>query len=150
MLRKGCNWVVSLHKVFVFSHTQIVIFLMKPLICLRCNPTAFGDKFIQKHLVYMVNRELGMSHWMTLFTNPVSPWEKGSFAYAKTKTQISCAVTAQLISAFVFAKQIVQLLLYLYPKFQASRLLLWLYRSVCIRTQSEPSKSGAQIMPQSI
>ena len=27
----------------------------------------------------------------------------GFFAYAKTKTQISCAVTAQLISAFVFA-----------------------------------------------
>ena len=26
------------------------------------------------------------------------------FAFAKTKTQISCAVTAQLISAFVFAK----------------------------------------------
>ena len=28
---------------------------------------------------------------------------KPTFAYAKTKTQISCAVTAQLISAFVFA-----------------------------------------------
>ena len=26
------------------------------------------------------------------------------FAYAKTKAQISCAVTAQLISAFVFPK----------------------------------------------
>ena len=32
------------------------------------------------------------------------------FAYAKTKTQISCAVTAQLISAFVFAARIVQFL----------------------------------------
>ena len=29
--------------------------------------------------------------------------ENRLFAYAKTKTQISCAVTAQLISAFVFA-----------------------------------------------
>ena len=28
---------------------------------------------------------------------------KPVFAYAKPKTQISCAVTAQLISAFVFA-----------------------------------------------
>ena len=28
---------------------------------------------------------------------------KPDFAYAKTKAQISCAVTAQLISAFVFA-----------------------------------------------
>ena len=31
--------------------------------------------------------------------------ENRIFAYAKTKAQISCAVTAQLISAFVFAKQ---------------------------------------------
>ena len=29
------------------------------------------------------------------------------FAYAKTKAQISCAVTAQLISVFVFATRIV-------------------------------------------
>ena len=42
------------------------------------------------------------------------------FAYAKTKTQISCAVTAQLISAFVFATWIVQHLYFLNPKFQAS------------------------------
>ena len=41
----------------------------------------------------------------------------------KTKAQISCAVTAQLISAFVFATSIVHFLLYLYPKFQASNLL---------------------------
>ena len=37
--------------------------------------------------------------------------EKQQFAYAKTKTQMSCAVTAQLISAFVFATQIVLALL---------------------------------------
>ena len=34
---------------------------------------------------------------------------KRLFAYAKTRTQISCAVTEQLINAFVFAIQIVQL-----------------------------------------
>ena len=33
---------------------------------------------------------------------------KPDFAYAKTKTQISCAITAQLISTFVFTTQIVQ------------------------------------------
>ena len=48
-----------------------------------------------------------------------------NFAYAKTKMQISCAVTAQLmISAFVFATQIIQSLVFLYPKFQASSPLL--------------------------
>ena len=46
------------------------------------------------------------------------------FAYMKTKAQISCAVTAQLICAFVFTAWIVQLLFFLNPKFQASSLLL--------------------------
>ena len=43
---------------------------------------------------------------------------KPDFAYAKTKTQISFAVTAKLISAFVFATRIVQSLFFLSPKFQ--------------------------------
>ena len=42
------------------------------------------------------------------------------------------AVTAQLISAFVFATWMVQFLLYLYPKFQYSSFLLWVYRPVCV------------------
>ena len=46
------------------------------------------------------------------------------FAYAKTKAQISFAVTAKLISAFVFATWIVKLVVFLNPKFQASSLLL--------------------------
>ena len=49
------------------------------------------------------------------------------FAYAKTKTQISFAVTAKLISAFVFATRIVQSLYFLNQKFQTSSHLLWLY-----------------------
>ena len=40
------------------------------------------------------------------------------FAYAKTKTEISCALIVQLISTFVFATWIVQSLFYLNPKFQ--------------------------------
>ena len=46
--------------------------------------------------------------------------------------QISCAVTAQLISAFVFAIQIVQFLFFQNPKFQAFNLFLGLYRLVCV------------------
>ena len=45
---------------------------------------------------------------------------KPDFAYAKTKVQISCAVTAQLISTFVFASWIEQSIYFLNPKFQAS------------------------------
>ena len=50
---------------------------------------------------------------------------KPLFAYAKTKSQISCAVTAQLISTLVFAVEIVQSLYFLNPKFQVSSHLLW-------------------------
>ena len=53
--------------------------------------------------------------------------------YAKTKTQISFAVAAKLISAFVFTIWIVHILFFLNPKFQASSLLLCLYSSVCVR-----------------
>ena len=41
-------------------------------------------------------------------------------------------LTAQLISAFVFATWIVQFLFFLNPKFQASSLLQLLYRPVCV------------------
>ena len=57
----------------------------------------------------------------------------GLFVYAKTKTQIRCAVTAQLISAFVFAIRIVQSFYFLNPKFQASSYHLWLHSPVCVR-----------------
>ena len=46
-------------------------------------------------------------------------WENRLFAYAKTKAQISCAVIAQLISAFVFATQICTIILFfLNPNFK--------------------------------
>ena len=48
-----------------------------------------------------------VKYFDTILKRPIriwaSLWENQVFAYAKTKTQISCAVTAKLISAFVFA-----------------------------------------------
>ena len=59
------------------------------------------------------------------------------------------AVTAKLISAFVFATRIVQFLFYLNPKFQASSSFLCLYRSVCVRPGRKPhccfSQEAAQM-----
>ena len=52
--------------------------------------------------------------------------------------KISFAVTAKLISAFVFATRIVQFLFYLNPKFQASSSLLCLYRAVCVGPVRKP------------
>ena len=56
--------------------------------------------------------------------------ENQKSAYAKAKAQISFAVTAKLISAYVFATRIVQYLYFLNPKFPASSHLLWLLRLV--------------------
>ena len=62
----------------------------------------------------------------------VDTWENQHSAYAKTKTQISFAVTAKLISAFVFATQIVQFINFLNPKFPVSSILLCLNSLVCV------------------
>ena len=67
-------------------------------------------------------------------------WENRLFAYAKTKTQISFAVTAKLISAFVFATRIVQSLFFLNPKSQVSNNLLWLYSPVCVGPGRKPRR----------
>ena len=66
---------------------------------------------------------------------------KPDFAYAKLKTQISFAVTAKLISAFVFAIRIVQSLYYLNPTFQSSSHLLWLYSPVCVGPGRKPRRT---------
>ena len=60
------------------------------------------------------------------------------FAHTKTKAQISCAVTAQLISAFVFATRIVESLFFLNPKFQANSHILRLYRLVGVKPGWKP------------
>ena len=58
------------------------------------------------------------------------------FANVKTKTQISFAETAKLISGFVFATRIH--IFSLNPKFQASNFLLLLYMPVCVGPVRKP------------
>ena len=50
------------------------------------------------------------------------------------------AVTAQLISDFVFATWLVRSLFYLNQKFQASSHLQWLYSLVCVRPGRKPRR----------
>ena len=69
-----------------------------------------------------------------------SPQKTQQHAQVKPKAQISCAVTAQLISVFVFATQIVQSLFYLHPKFQVSSQLLQMHRPVYVRPGRIPQK----------
>ena len=63
------------------------------------------------------------------------------FAYAKTKTKISFAVTAKLISVFVFATRIVQSLHFLNPNFQVSSYTQWLRSPVCVGPGRKPRRS---------
>ena len=58
----------------------------------------------------------------------------------KTKTQISFAVTAKLISAFVFATWILQSLFFLKLKFQASSHFLLLCSPVCVGHGRKPQR----------
>ena len=48
----------------------------------------------------------------------------------------------QLISAFVFATQIVQSLYFLNPKFQGTIHLLWLFSRVCVGPGQKPPETG--------
>ena len=74
---------------------------------------------------------------------------KNYSAHAKTKAQISFAVTAKLISAFIFATRIVQFLFFLNQKFPVSGHLLYLYSPVCVEPDRKPhccfSHDGAQM-----
>ena len=56
----------------------------------------------------------------------------------KCADQLHSNITAHLISAFVFATQIVQFLYFLNPKFQASSRLLWLISPVCVGPGRHP------------
>ena len=56
-----------------------------------------------------------------------------------TKGQISCTVTAQLISTFVFASRI-ESLCFLNPKFQDSSHFLWLHGPVYLTSGQKPQR----------
>ena len=96
------------------------------------------------HLISSAVVSTHQVHVVTLFfsilTIWAASWENQLFAYAKTKAQISFAVTTKLISGFVFAIQIVQSLYFLNTKSQASCHLLWLYSPVCVGPGRKPRR----------
>ena len=59
----------------------------------------------------------------------------------KQRLRSASRLPAKLISAFVFATQIVQSLYFLNPKFQASSHLLWQYSPVCVRPGRKPRRA---------
>ena len=63
---------------------------------------------------------------------------KLTICICENKDADQLAVTAKLISAFVFTTQTVQFLFFLNPKFPASSHLQRLYSSVCVRPVQKP------------
>ena len=68
------------------------------------------------------------------------------FPYARTKPQISFAVTLKLISVFVFAPGIVQSLSFLNTKLQASSHFLRLRSLICVGPGRKPRRPVAPSM----
>ena len=64
--------------------------------------------------------------------------EKNNILHKRKQAQISFAVIGKLISTFVLATRIVQLLYFLNPKFPASYHLTCLYSSVCVGPVQKP------------
>ena len=94
---------------------------------------SLANLLLLKELIFLfLFTDQATIHYCGSITNEPRREKTGFFAYAKTKTQISFAVTAKLISVFVFPIRIVQSLYFLNPKFQASSYLLWLYSLVCV------------------
>ena len=92
--------------------------------------------FINIIIMNMMNIQ---DHCSNMYMSPVK--RKPAFCICKkTKTQISFAVTAKLISAFVFATRIVQPLYFLNTKFQASSHLVWSYSLVCVGPGQKPRR----------
>ena len=113
----------------------------------------FSHKMAHKYRIQLLfqasNFTLGQNtNAKTRISRWAASWEDQQFANAKTKMQISFAVTAKLISAFVFATRIVYLY-FLNPKLPVSSHLLCLYSPVCVGPVRKPhcwfSHEAAQI-----
>ena len=109
----------------MITHAQNVIVLQHYL-----NPAPIINS--QESLISFLeeeifSRNIGFISFDSL--NEPRHWKTG-FCVCKNKAQISYVVNAHLISTFVFATWIVQFILY--PKFQDSSFLPWVYRLVCL------------------
>ena len=114
---------------------------MKTLkVLISCAVTAQLNRTTNLHLCFHIckKKKKRFSHDAAFIW--AATWENRIFAYAKTKTQISFAVTAKLISVFVFATRIVQSLFLLSPKFQVSSHLQWLPSPICVTPGRKPRR----------
>ena len=102
---------------------EINVFKKSNFVFKKCNPiTVFRDRLLKQALPLEISSPTPPSK---VSHNNEPPHQKpNNLHYAKAQVQITCAVAAQLISAFDFASRIVPFLYYLYPKFHVSSQLL--------------------------
>ena len=106
---------------FIFGHGVVIYYIAAILIFyfhIMCDLESIQELYSVVYVMFV----MCICCMQTNGKEP--PYHKTNTAHAKTKAQISCAVTAQLISTFVFFTQIVQSLFFLYMKFQGFSLLL--------------------------
>ena len=122
------------------NQKNIKIFLLKMFILFSVKNLCMLHGFVMDLLIVEKHKkfQIHSADTKTYIHIGAASWENQRFAYAKTKAQISFAVTAKLISAFVFATRIEQTLYFLNMKFHASSCLLWLYRPVCVGPVRKP------------
>ena len=94
--------------------------------------TVRRSKFLRKMSISIV------LWWLRVYNEPRR--EKTWFSHMRKQTQISFAITAKLISVFVFATRIVQSFPFLHTQFQVSSHLLWLYSPVCVGPGRKPRR----------
>ena len=107
----------------MFEYGQYVLSASRPVLLLSLMHFAFSF-----HFPVSVINKMGL-----VMRKPV-------FCICENKTQISFAVTAKLISAFVFTIRIEHSLYHLNSKFQASSHFLWLYSLVCVGPGRKPRR----------
>ena len=92
----------------VSAFAQTVHYLNMPMHFTRIFMTWETEKFPEEKMIFNLKSVKNRSFLLHRRVNIIdicidANTSKRLFAYAKTKAQISCAITAQLISSFLFA-----------------------------------------------
>ena len=118
--------------IYMSSHKTFKIMTLQyqscPNACPYVNTKSMMEQFVGFYVFTEINviemLLISLSYPISQTTVPYEARHEKSGFLPMRKQRPSGAVTAQLICAFVFATRIVQFLLYLNPKFQASSCLL--------------------------
>ena len=132
---------VSYISLWLYKENRSFDFIPSPKMLLPYFPGLAVEVFIFSTPSRWLMAKFFHTSFQVFFSIWAATSENRIFAYAKTKTQISFAVTtAKLISVFVFATRIVQSLSFLNTKFQASSHCLRRCSLICVGPGRKPRR----------